>query len=474
MTDIQAKQIHIVVVYKVDRLTRSLRDFAKLVDLFDTYGVSFASVTQPVNTTTSTGRLMLNVLLSFAQFEREVTGERIRDKIAASKQKGMWMGGLPPLGYDIHERALVVNEAEAKIVRHIFQRYLVVGAVGKLMEELHTQGYRSKRYQSRSGRVFGGRRFARGHVYHILQNRIYRGEIEHKGQVFPGQHDAIIDEDTWTKTHALLETNRQVFLSDERVQSPSLLKGLLYDDAGHRMSPSHGRKGSRRYHYYISQAVLQYREYEAGSVARVSAHPLEHVVKDHVRHTLEQDAKTEALANRLAHMSEPVQHQLLRQIIQRVVIGRGVLRISLNVFQARSLLDPENVLEPEEVQGATQIEVPFTLVPRGGKSRILVNGTADETRSEPNAVLIQAVVRGCQWRQHLLTGPETSLKALAIRQGVRPSYLMRFLRVGFLAPDILEGIVNGTQPQTMTLERFRRPIPLDWAQQRQLFGFPPR
>ena len=151
-----------------------------------------------------------------------------------------------------------------------------------------------------------------------------------------------------------------------------------------------------------------------------------------------------------------------------------MLRISLNVFQARSLLDPENVLEPEEVQGATQIEVPFTLVPRGGKSRILVNGTADETRSEPNAVLIQAVVRGCQWRQHLLTGPETSLKALAIRQGVRPSYLMRFLRVGFLAPDILEGIVNGTQPQTMTLERFRRPIPLDWAQQRQLFGFPPR
>jgi len=209
-------------------------------------------------------------------------------------------------------------------------------------------------------------------------------------------------------------------------------------------------------------------------MARVPAHPLEQVVREHVHNTLEKGEHTEALAKRLDHMSETERHQVLRQIIQRVVIARGTLRISLNVSQGQSLLDSGKELDPEEAQATTQIEVPFTLVPRGGKTRILVNGTADETRSEPNAVLIQAVVRGYQWRQQLQTGPETSLKEFAKRQGVLPRYLMRLLRVGFLAPDILEGIVNGTQSPTMTLERFRRPISLDWAQQRQLFRFPSR
>ena len=474
MQDIQAKHIHIVVVYKVDRLTRSLRDFAKLVDLFDTYGVSFASVTQPVNTTTSTGRLMLNVLLSFAQFEREVTGERIRDKIAASKKRGLWMGGFPALGYDIHERTLVINDAEAQIVRHIHDQYVVLGAVGKLKQELDAQGYRSKRYQSRGGRLIGGGRFSRGHLYRILKNRLYRGDIAHKGQIYPGEHPAILDENVWLKTQAVLERNRQEFLTDVRVASPSLLKGVLYDDAGNRMSPSHGRKGSRRYHYYISQAVLQYREHEAGSVPRLPAYQLEQLVRDHVHHTLEQETHTHGLAKRLGQMSEQDQCQEYRRIIQHVVVRRTTVRITLKLCSEESGVDAGEESDTEESPRTTQVEVPFTLVPRGGKQCILVNGTADQQYAGTNAGLIQAVVRGSHWRKQLRTGSAISIKEFAKEQGVTPSYLMRLLRVSFLAPDIIEAILDGTQPATMTLERFRRPVPLEWSKQRQLFGFPAR
>ncbi|MDT7040794.1 recombinase family protein [Candidatus Nitronereus thalassa] len=474
LTDIQAKRIQIVVVYKVDRLTRSLRDFAKLVDLFDTHGVSFASVTQPVNTTTSTGRLMLNVLLSFAQFEREVTGERIRDKVLASKQKGLWMGGFPALGYDIQERTLVVNEAEAEVVRHIYEKYVALGSVGVLRKELEAKGYRSKRYQCRGGQIVGGGTFSRGHLYRILQNRLYRGEIEHKGQIYPGAHHAIIDERLWEKTQALLESHRQEFLTDARVASPSLLKGLLYDDVGNRMSPSHGRKGSRRYHYYISQAVLQYREHEAGSVARLPSHELEQLVNNQVIGTLTKEDGSQELAKRLVRMSDQEQCQVLRRIIQKVVVSRNKVRITLNLTGGLSLLDLTQDINNEEDAHPLQLEVPFTLVPRGGKHHILVNGSGDGVNAKPNAVLVRAVVRGYHWREQLLTGSNISLKQFAKEQAVKARYMMRLLRVSFLAPDIIEAILNGTQPVTMTLERFRRPIPLDWATQRQLFGFPPR
>src|SRR5262249_22291590 len=197
LTDIRAGKIQIVVVYKVDRLTRSLADFAKLIELFDAYGVSFVSVTQQFNTTTSMGRLMLNVLLSFAQFEREVTGERIRDKIAASKKKGLWMGGTPSLGYEVKDRKLIINEAEAKLVRYIFRRYLQLGTVAKLTVALEAEGYRTKCYTSTSGRTFGGQTFSRGHLYRILSNRIYLGEIVHKDASYPGEHRAIVEPELW-------------------------------------------------------------------------------------------------------------------------------------------------------------------------------------------------------------------------------------------------------------------------------------
>src|SRR5947208_8381195 len=256
LADIRAGRIDIVVVYKVDRLTRSLADFARLVELFDAEAVSFVSVTQQFNTTSSMGRLTLNVLLSFAQFEREVTGERIRDKIAASKKKGMWMGGVPPLGYECHDHKLIVIPAEAEIVRHIFRRYAALGSVRLLQQELDGAGIRSKSWVSSSGRSWGGKPLARGALYLMLKNRIYRGEIVHKDQHYPGEHDPIIDETLWQEVQAKLALNAVERSTGEKTANPSLLAGLLYDGQGHRMTPSHAVKNGMRYRYYISQPLI--------------------------------------------------------------------------------------------------------------------------------------------------------------------------------------------------------------------------
>ncbi|GAC1602403.1 MAG: hypothetical protein NVS3B2_06010 [Ramlibacter sp.] len=255
LADIAAGRVDTVVVYKVDRLTRSLADFAKIVDAFDAKGVAFVSVTQQFNTTSSMGRLTLNMLLSFAQFEREVTGERIRDKIAASKAKGMWMGGYPPLGYDVVDRKLVVNDAEAETVRHIFRRYAELRSVRALKEELDTTGVVSK---ARAGRVrAGGQPIARGALYRMLQNRLYRGEITHKGAAYAGQHEPIIGLELWERVQSGVGENRVDRDDSAGPAAPSLLTGLVFDGAGDRMSPTHANKKGRRYRYYVSQSLIK-------------------------------------------------------------------------------------------------------------------------------------------------------------------------------------------------------------------------
>ena len=256
LTAIREHQVDVVVVYKVDRLTRSLADFAKMVEVFDAHGVSFVAVTQQFNTTTSMGRLTLNVLLSFAQFEREVTGERIRDKIAASKRKGMWMGGYPPLGYDARERQLLVNEAEAVVVKDIFERYLRLGNVRLLKRELDRDGVRSKRRISVGGQESGGRSFSRGALYNLLSNPIYIGEIRHNGTSYPGQHVPIIDRDVRERTMAQLR-QRNGRLGVRSSSSPSLLTGKLFDERGEGLTPTHTKKGHRCYRYYVSRSLLK-------------------------------------------------------------------------------------------------------------------------------------------------------------------------------------------------------------------------
>src|SRR5271157_1526005 len=279
---VRARRIDVIVVYKVDRLTRSLADFAKLVELFDEHQVSFVSVTQAFNTTTSVGRLTLNVLLSFAQFEREVTGERIRDKIAASKKKGIWMGGVVPLGYRVDNRALRVVDDHAAFVRDLFRRYLEFGSVVLLKTVLDHENVRLPHRTDGRGKMTGGGLISRGHLYKILSNPLYLGRLTHKGQVHDGLHDPIVDHETWDRARRLLAEHAQ-HTAGSRQDSDASLAGKVFDDRGNRMSPSHATKGGRRYRYYVSQAVLQGREQDAGSIARVPAMEIERRVVDAVR-----------------------------------------------------------------------------------------------------------------------------------------------------------------------------------------------
>ena len=277
LADIAANKVDVIVLYKIDRLTRSLSDFARIVEVLDRAGASFVSVTQAFNTTTSMGRLTLNVLLSFAQFEREVGAERVRDKIAASKKKGMWMGGVCPIGYDVHERALIVNEPEADTVRLIFQLYLEKGSVLVLEAELRKRAIFSKRRVNRAGKQTGGKPFTRGALYVLLRNPLYVGRIRHHDQSYPGQQSAIVDDDTFTRTQRMLDCNsvrRRVGLCGAG-KSGALLVGRLFDEQGRRMSPSHTNKGGKRYAYYVSRC-------DAGEpdhpVTRVPAGELESLV----------------------------------------------------------------------------------------------------------------------------------------------------------------------------------------------------
>jgi site-specific DNA recombinase len=261
LDDIAARLVDMVVVYKVDRLTRSLTDFAKIIEVFDKQGVSFVSVTQQFNTTSSMGRLTLNVLLSFAQFEREVTGERIRDKIAASKKKGMWMGGVAPLGYDVKDRQLIVNLEEAKLVREIFTQYLRLKSVAALKQYLNQKKLRTKLRTSANGHAFGGKAYSRGGLYKLLNNEVYTGRIAHRGESYGGEHQAILEPETWEKVQALLAANNQGHRrpGTRRVAS-SILAGLVFDAEGNRYTPTHAVKKGRRYRYYTSQAVIQKRK----------------------------------------------------------------------------------------------------------------------------------------------------------------------------------------------------------------------
>ena len=281
LDDIASKKIDTVVVYKVDRLTRALSDFARIVETFDKQGVSFVSVTQQFNTTTSMGRLTLNVLLSFAQFEREVTGERIRDKVAASKKKGMWMGGPVPLGYDLGDRALIVNEPEAKQVREIFDQYLRLGSVFDLYEHLKGTSIRSKARVGPTGRVAGGAVLSRGTLYHLLSNPLYIGKIAHKGVLHSGMHAAIISDDVWQKTADLLKENRVRRTKSKNQSSDRLLLGILFDQEGNRFTPTHASKKGRRYSYYISQTLTEGKKTKC--IQRIPATEIEQVVASRVR-----------------------------------------------------------------------------------------------------------------------------------------------------------------------------------------------
>ncbi len=515
LVDTKEHRVDVVVVYKVDRLTRSLADFAKLTDLLDANDASFVSVTQQFNTSTSMGRLTLNVLLSFAQFEREVAGERIRDKIAMSKRRGMWMGGLPPLGYDGIDRKLVINEAEADTVRLIFTRYIEIGSVAALKLSLDAEGVVSKHRTFANGRTMGGVPISRGAFYQILRNRLYRGEIEHRGEVHAGQHQPIIDPTLWDTVQTRLAQHAVRSRGNKSTTTfTAPLAGLVFDAAGNRMTPTHAQKGGRRYYYYTSASLVRRHERREDSKGiRVPASDLERVVTSAIAERLADPAHIAELAgdagadelvriieaakrlsttgtNDQATKYDSIAHaemagveptatvgpleldvQKFRALVHRIEVAKDRVVISLD---ATPLLDALGIASggldmPDARHDALVIGV-RTILQRRGKQTRLIIGAVDSEVTIINTELLKLIRDGHRWFDDLRNGTASSIAALAKRDGEQVSHVSRSITLAFLAPDILDMIIAGCQPPSLTPERLKsaRPLPAYWFDQRKL------
>jgi DNA invertase Pin-like site-specific DNA recombinase len=491
LEEVRANRIDVIVVYKVDRLTRSLADFAKIVDVLDAAEASFVSVTQAFNTTTSMGRLTLNVLLSFAQFEREVTGERIRDKIAASKKKGMWMGGIVPLGYDVKDRKLVVNEKEAEQVRHIFERYLALGTVVALQQELAAQGVLSKLRNPASGRHAGGANFTHGALCHLIQNRTYVGEVHHRGQHYPGEHPPIVDPEIFERAQRQHEENRVVRKQGRNIVDPSLLTGLLFDSAGRRMTSSHASKGSRRYRYYVSRpepelSTEPLMRVPAGEVEKAVVHQLAAALAEpDLLHRLiarcgSEDvpirqirAMLDELVAKLLHGSKGERRSLLSTLLRRIELHRDRLEV-----QARL---PELIAQgggTSSTEGASDsLELPLTIpinkTRAGGEVRLLLPPSPRASNGSQDPALIALVAKAWTARQALTSTPRVSVEEAAAAMGLKLDYFRVLVRISFVAPDIVAAILEGRQPATLTRQRLARmtDLPFEWQLQRRALGF---
>lgn len=494
LTDIKTGAVDLVVVYKIDRLTRSLTDFSRMVEVFDQHRVSFVSVTQSFNTATSMGRLTLNVLLSFAQFEREVTGERIRDKIAASKRKGMWMGGTVPLGYVSEGRTLVVVPEEADKVCYLFERYAVLGSVAALKDELDRVGRMSKIRTSKAGRISGGTAYSRGALYLLLKNRIYVGDIPHNDQVYPGQHEAIVPRDLWEAVQAQLEANREQRRLGGRSKQASLLAGMVVDAQGQHLTPSHTVKAGRRYRYYLGRkhdpSCIEH-----GPCAKrlcVPAHDLERLVTAEwcsLLTTADLDVQLEVdapevstlirnAAQRLRdawpQMALPAQRHALLAAGFQVKVGRTQLHLSFAREALLELLEgmPPSLHRLAGDQGNRLTRtVDAEVIRLHGETRIL----EDETESKARAVapihqaLLRAIAQGRVWHQQLIAG-EVTVPTLASRIGVAPIQIQRKLQCAWLAPDLIEGLLEGRASSRLSLASARAHFTMDWAAQRRLWA----
>ena len=440
------------------------------------------------------GRLTLNVLLSFAQFEREVIGERIRDKIAASKKKGMWMGGVPPLGYRAQERKLVIVESEAEIVRFIFRRYAELGSVRWLRDELEALSIQSKLRTSASGGISGGKPFARGALYLMLQNRIYRGEIVHNRQSYLGEHEPIIDQQLWDAVQARLAGNAAEHNDCGKTRQPSLLAGMLFDGDGNRMTPSHAVKKGTRYRYYVSRSLITKDRTDDSAGLRIPAAEIEQLVSERVhRWLLDPGSIYKSTSARLADAS--IQQRLVARTAEigkrwpelpvarkRVVLTALIERIEVSVDQIDIRLRPSRLSElldaaATPLQGATDDEteilrVPVRLRRAGREIRMVIDGT-DPFAAKPDARLIRLLIRACRFNAALAQGEGIHFAALAQREGVGRSYFTRLVRLSYLAPDITQAILDGRQPRDLTAEKLleHSRLPLAWHDQRIVLGF---
>ena len=487
LSDIAGGQVDMIVVYKIDRLTRSLADFAKLVEHLDAAQCSFVSVTQSFNTSSSMGRLTLNVLLSFAQFEREVTAERIRDKIAASKKKGLWMGGVPPLGYDPHPvsnvRQLVVNAAEAVTVNELFQLYVEHKSLVAVEREANRRGLRSKRHHFSTGRIQGGNRFSRGQIYALLRNPVYRGKIRHKDQVWPGLHPAIICDDLWADVQAKLQvaSNRRRGThapadNSSHAQIGSILTGKFRDETGDRLTPTHTKRHGRRLRYYVSNRLisggrdpsawrLPAATFEAAVASVIAAHLKDrarhHQITDVVDLVISQNAA--AAATKLAQSIDRCGASIAGPLIDKGTIERGRIRIKL---ERGALADQLGV--SAEVLHGDLITIDSTLAckRRGVELKIIAGNRVPAA----DTTLLQALQNAHRWISALKAGQP--LTDIARDESHAESYIRTRTPLAFLSPKIQIAILDGAQPVTLTLEKLvRNSIPLEWQDQERLFGF---
>jgi len=457
LEDVKARRVDIIVVYKVDRLTRSLADFAKLVELFDAHGVSFVSVTQQFNTTTSMGRLTLNVLLSFAQFEREVTSERIRDKVAASKRKGLWVGGNVCLGYAAVDRKVVVLPDEAETVRQIFDAYARLGSLSEVQKELRQRGFVSKRRTLKDGRKVGGIDFSTASLANLLQNRFYIGEVVYKGETLKGPQEPILDRALFDQVQEKFASQR-IKRTKTNARSDSLLTGHIFDDRGNGMTPTYAVKNGIRYRYYISTPLLHGKSKIAGSVARVPAPDVE-------------DTIAKALRERRELKESADDRTLLQTHVERVEIQHNRLVVTLKPEATRP---PSAAKNGSGKSAATIIHIPWTKPPtKRGREIVLPVGFArDETKpikAARRAMLIVSIAKGRRWLDELVSGQTKSPEEIAQRERCSVRKVNMTISLAFLAPRLVKTAIEGALPIGITTSRLYDPL-VDWSEQFRALG----
>lgn len=458
LKDIENDEVDIVVVYKVDRLTRSLMDFSKIIDVFDRHETSFVSITQQFNTTTSMGRLTLNILLSFAQFEREVTGERIRDKIAASKKKGMWMGGRPPIGYKKEDKKLVIHKEEAQKVRMIFDKYLDLKSVPKLMHYLKENEIKTKT----------DKYFSKGQLYHLLSNRVYIGKITHKDKVYDGEHEAIICDDFFEKVQKLLYENKVDKTCGVKCSSNSLLAGLIYDDLGNKMTPSHSNSHGRRYRYYISRALKN--NEETGSVSKIPAGEVEKFVIETTKEFLQDKKQIQKIVseykiskqNKLIYIAQDIQDysepKLIRAIIHKIMVSKNLIEITYNEVSIKKVLNTlannQEIVIPDKNEDLTPIIISknIKITQSSRNDNLLILNAEEYDTPEPNPYLVNAIVKCHYYHKQLQEGK--TIKYLQTEEGLKDSkYIRNILNLKYISPKLTEQILDGNQDEGLNLQK---------------------
>ncbi len=458
LKDIENDEVDIVVVYKVDRLTRSLMDFSKIIDVFDRHKTSFVSITQQFNTTTSMGRLTLNILLSFAQFEREVTGERIRDKIVASKKKGMWMGGKVPLGYLKKDKKLIVHNEDVQKVQMLFEKYLELKSVPKLMQYLKENEIKTKT----------DKYFSKGQLYHLLANKIYIGKITHKDKVYDGEHDAIICDETFEKVQKLLYENKVDKTCGVKSSSNSLLASLIYDDLGNKMTPSHSNNHGRRYRYYISRALKN--NEETGSVSKIPAGEVEKFVIETTKEFLQDKKQIQKIVleykiskqNKLIYIAQNIQDysepKLIKTIIHKIMVSKNLIEITYNEVSIKKILNAlannQEIVIPDKSENLTPIVISknIKITQPSRNDNILILKAKEYDTLQPNPYLVNAIVKSFYYHKQIQAGK--TIEDLQKEEGLKDSkYIRNIMNLKYISPQLTEQILSGTQPQELSLQK---------------------